>query len=421
MQNFDNFLSAQHEGGLIDSTGSFTIDAEKALEKLAHSQLPDTACWVLKVAQFCTAFGVERVSSTLDAKVCRLHMDLPRPLDVSALIQGLGTVGTLKDAALDHLVTGLRALGGTEGRRFGLELNTNDSVLYLLWDGGQLVTKAVEQRSDSHFLSLEVTTSNPSTWSRIVDIVAGGGRVNEPKLLAQQACTVPFDFQVNDGDLRFSQDKPLGFVQPVLCDFLEQGDGIRLPHTFDRWAAYRTRSGPTRTSGYWLINYHYSLVHRALRWSPDPAPLRCRSRVHYLKDGIIVESEAFEGSVEPFSLDLFLDTAECPTDLGGLSLRRSEPFLRRRRTATDLLRCIDEKVKDMRGSIERLPGQTLEGWDAFLYSAAQLPMNGTLTYRGPGLVSTKLTWLPGFRSKLLQKIQKTPFDLSKLSLGQLQA
>ena len=47
----DDLIGRYRSGGRADSSGSFTLDPKKALERLAQFSLPDPYKWVLKVVQ----------------------------------------------------------------------------------------------------------------------------------------------------------------------------------------------------------------------------------------------------------------------------------------------------------------------------------------------------------------------------------
>ena len=57
MSELDRYLDSQFGEATLDSSGYFTVDRQKALEKLAQFQLPSEHHWALKVVQAAVAFG----------------------------------------------------------------------------------------------------------------------------------------------------------------------------------------------------------------------------------------------------------------------------------------------------------------------------------------------------------------------------
>lgn len=69
----EDLLGRYREAGQIDSTGSFTLDPKKAIEKLAEFQLPSSYHWILKLVQ-------------------SLHLSAASVIDISAGIHGVKVV-----------------------------------------------------------------------------------------------------------------------------------------------------------------------------------------------------------------------------------------------------------------------------------------------------------------------------------------
>ena len=428
MEELQRFLKDQ-QTGLIDSSGEFTIAADKALEKLAHSQLPHPSYWILKIVQFASAFGVEVVNVRVSRRVWRIDMKIPSPLAVYQLQKGLDSVEPLKDPALDHLVTGLRALGGVEGRRFALTLVGLDGTEYLLWNGEKLSSRREQVESQDSHLALEITSSSPHLWGKLVDIVSVENRAAEASLLTEKAFTVPLALKVDGRHPNFSHfEKPKWFSQPLVWDFASHEDGCRLPFIFlhqlrtsvvgraRTLAKTEIEQGRSKVSAFWCITYNYQLEHKILRLNPTPTPQGANSYLHWIKDGVIVKTETLLGRKGGFALELFVDARDCPADLGGLNLRRSETFLNKRQWVENLLEHITKSAVEQVREGKKLWGRVLGGWDTLVATTSYLPLTGTVTYQKPGMVGTTLNSLPGFRKSLLKTIKSHHLDFTDLKL-----
>ena len=203
MKDLDSFLKEQ-EVGAIDSTGEFTIAADKALEKLAHSQLPDPSYWVLKVVQAATCLGADQLEVKVGRRVSVLKMHVPAEISVIQLQKGLDSITTLPEPGPDHLVTALRALGGIKDRMFGLTLRRADCKEYLLWDGAKLSTK-----KDTNYLGvssgtlvvLEVSVKTGEFWRREAGAITH--RTGEIHTLGTRAFIAPFHLTVDGRSLSY--------------------------------------------------------------------------------------------------------------------------------------------------------------------------------------------------------------------------
>jgi hypothetical protein len=418
MKDLDTFLKEQ-QAGLFDSSGQFTIAADKALEKLAHSQLPKLSFWILKVMQFATSWEVLAAEVSFGRRVSRVQLELPHPISVGQIQKGLGSVEPLDDPALESLVTALRAAGAMSGRRFVLELISPERVEHLFWDGERLSFKESNKSSDRTSLVLEITSSGPSGWSAMVDVLGVSRRAEELELLSKQAFTVPFPL-VLDGrmaELDYFQ-LPDKFQQPILCDFTFHEAGFALPHlivnlvrnTFEGEAGTKIRQKYSqvawRASAFWNLSYNYSLEHKVLRLSPGPVRASGKSHLHWLRDGVIVDRERLHSDGMEFSLDLFVDGSDCEADLGGLKLRRTPHFENKRAWVRELLKHIVTTTNKQLPTATRLTGRAMGGWDSVVMGTTYLPINRSVKYPKPTTVSKSLSETTGFRKKLLRQIRQ---------------
>ncbi|MCA9691312.1 MAG: hypothetical protein KC636_17035 [Myxococcales bacterium] len=75
MSQVEKLVSALHAEGELDAEGGFTIDSEKAREKLRQYQLADPRTYVLLLVQAAVLRGATTISFDIDADDLRLHFD----------------------------------------------------------------------------------------------------------------------------------------------------------------------------------------------------------------------------------------------------------------------------------------------------------------------------------------------------------
>ena len=401
MNELDSFLKEEQGVGLIDSTGQFTISADKALEKLAHSQLPDPSYWILKVVQFATSYGVETMEVKIGRRVTSIEMPLPTPLSVAQMQHGLDSVEPLPEPALDHLVTGLRALGGIESKIFVLNLKGPDSSEFLFWDGKRLSTKRQDHESDGASLILEISSAGSTVWN--LDLAARFRRAGEALALETLAFVAPLQLKVDGRVVTHAHlEQPGHFVQSLLWDHAPFEQGTDLPFYLK---SDSEMTGPA--SAFWSLSFNYKLVHSAFRSTPDPREVERTSRIYWVKDGVIVKQNALIPKL-PFTVNLFVDCRDCPADLGGLNLRQTDIFTAKRRwVMKELLPGISRKSRESIKNLRELEGKTLGGWEAVVASTSHLPLSDAVVYEKPNPVGKSLNAHPGFRKKLLALIKET--------------
>lgn len=399
MTDLSSFLAEQHAGE-FDSTGSFTIAADKALAKLARSQLPDQSYWILKVMQFAAGRGAATVDVRIRTRTTRVAIPLLEPISVADLRSGLDSVNPLADASLDNLVTGLRAIGGLTGRKFALRLVGPEATESLFFDGERLSLERDEVESSVTVLILEVTLSLSGAIGQVFSsLAAADRRAGEATALATKAFTVPYSLTLDGRELGFDTlAKPKSFQQHLLWDFAPSPDGMALPR-------FLNPTPDARGSAFWQVSYHYQLVHKMMHLSAEPVDYASPSTLYWLRDGVIVKEERLGGAVGAFALGLYVDARGCAADLGGLNLRQSMALEQKKAMLRELLPTIVSSIRQRIASMDKLSGPTLGGWDAFVTMTSHIPLSANLTYDKPGMVPNRLNAVPRFRKKLLDEIK----------------
>lgn len=427
MKDINSFLADQRTG-LFDSTGEFTIAADKALEKLAASQLSDPSMWVLKIVQFAACFGVEDVNFVFDRRVTRVTGRLPRQIALHEFQKGLDRFEPLENRAFEYLVVALRALGSFPARKFAFQLSGPDDTQYLIWDGKKLNATSRPEKAEEAMFCLEATSSRAASWlnPEVLSV-----RARETKYLYDQALPAPFMLAVDGMRLTGRKLRTVrGLAEPVWADFVPREKGFPLPRTFDdlfRTAPLNARSPEIQTalsisdrlnvSAFWDVVLPYKIEHGMLSLFPKPVPLLSESKLHWVMDGIVVDSEPLSGSNTPFNLQLFVDASGCPTDIGGHKFRESQAFEERRKWSMELIAWIGEQAKRVLPSVVRLTGETATMWNSLTTALTHMPINQKMEYQDSGVIANSLSETRAVRKALLERIRSGQTGLENLGFS----
>lgn len=420
VKDLDSFLQEQQDG-LFDSTGSFTIAADKALEKLAHSQLPDPAYWVLKLAQFATVMEVDSVGFSMKRKVTEVRMNLPRSISIAELQSGLGSLEPLEDPALEDLVTALRALGGAEDCRFALLLGSPEGSEILTWDGQKLGATLSDKTYDHYPLILDVTSSSSFSLSSFLLDKTAHRRAREVQALRQKAFTVPYTL-IADGSLPGAEGlhSSNNYSVPFLLDFQPSDSGFTPPgilrgllqKTLPSAARserekllHEASSSELKLDAFWYYRYEYTLTHPTFSVRTQVTPGMGRGSFHWLRNGVVVNTWSLSFASSPVSVDIFADSGDCPTDLGGLRLRQTPELKERVRWAGELLQSICQKATRDLPLLELPTGASQGGWAALKAGFTYMPLDSPVRYRTPCPRGRALNDSPYVRKQLLKNIK----------------
>lgn len=135
----EDLLGRFTEGGTLDSSGSFTLDPKKAMEKLAKFTLPSPYHWILKIVQSLHSSGAGVIDIKAGIGGVVVTSDAV-PRGFSCMNDLLGHL--LADEAnclpsLRHLAAGLQGCLGVSPREVSLTLSdANEVNSYVLMSGG---------------------------------------------------------------------------------------------------------------------------------------------------------------------------------------------------------------------------------------------------------------------------------------------
>ena len=125
IRNIAEFLDTMQEGEL-ESSGVFTLDWSKALEKLGRYQSEAAGFWVVKFLQAAVAMKAPQfiVQQTRQSTT----LSFAPSIDPAALVEALQRLEPPSDPALAHLQMGVQAVSFVEDASYELRLTLNGEV-----------------------------------------------------------------------------------------------------------------------------------------------------------------------------------------------------------------------------------------------------------------------------------------------------
>ncbi len=311
---------AEQATGEQDSSGEFTLNSAKALEKLAQHQLTDPSLWAVKLAQAGVALGASRLAFQLDYSRTTVRFYGTSHLDATEIARLLLSGELPAEGWRRHLAVGLRAFSGQNPLRLSWSDGQGRKVI---WEGEQLEVVQGEPLQDA---SLEVRAELPPVPRSLfrLNYVLRQTMAEHRSLSDRlQLCHVPITL---DGRSISRQFPP--YPRPVVSKLgqsgmrrrhiaLVMGKGnlpLALPKvessTLDLQASQlpEPRLDPPRRVGAVMV----------LR------PLAPESRCFFIKDGAMLDSLQLDFYNNHLKLDLYLDADDLGTDLSEFKPRHAQ-------------------------------------------------------------------------------------------------
>lgn len=377
------FLKDQSDDGLVtDTSETFTISRERALEKLASFQMPFDGAWSLKLVQCAVAGKAEAITVHLRRK------------DTEVLIKGMSafTLDEVEDALFDgsyfaegpllYLVTALRALAFNQKRAIWLSLPGESQAL--VWDGKQMkrVVKESRDRNRRCFV-LTVSSSSEEDERGLFGFSAArsGSKRNAAavQVLANMAhvCPIPltvdcrrldaFELNPNHGWSATSQILILGFEDcdlpslPMPAATLERAHRVEVQVNSELKTASEglqaVQPGRTTYSLAYLLSAHMERVKqgKSYVWKEREGQSLC----YWVRHGVVIQSEVYNVEPDTCSVGCFISAEGLQTDLTGFGLKHDSEKAFRFDTSRKVLReglakshelDFDKMVKDAESS-----------------------------------------------------------------------
>ena len=420
-RELESFLREQRGRGVIDSSGEFTVNANKALEKLASSRFTEIAFWIVKFVQFATVSEASEMRTVIEENVTRATLMLPEGnFSLPDLLFELRKPQPDRGSKYHHLAIALRCLVGAADHCFALHFGPS----CLLWDQSTLGMTELSEAEMTPGLTLEVT-------AELSGLTRGlARRARETHLLTSSALTAPFPIVLDGRLIDFSNLEPSKYYSQTLeVDFVDHAEGCRLPAALTSLASHLDQDSrrvfsakssrvDLKVGSFWYVNYNYEVHHRPFSFSPYPMPRPGASYVFWVKDGVILQTLAFPKRF-PFSVQIFLCADRCATDLSECRLLVNQEYEELKASLPALLGRITDDLDKKLFRLEQLgQGRVLGGWDV-VKGTAQHMLKGLSMGEWIADQGGRYCSLPQFRRKLLTHLKVQRVNFRGLSVSEL--
>lgn len=335
VDELEEYLTAQTSEAELDSSGSFTLDRQKALAKLAQFQLPGEYDWSLKVVQAVVASGAPQLVITLGSTGTTFEWKEGFGLD--ELESAFFSPEPSPSAALDHLRTALWTVGYANMRPF--QYRPAGSTRSLVWNGEGFIRVACAAATLARLtVSLRTRQQDQSSWFLLRELEAATHNSDLLALLRRQAYTSPIPLMVDGYRLDALQRCPThGVGENRIPIALLQANLASAPIGLPpatlgyRPMAPKGPAPPTFATNAQLNRAGcFAMVIGYLEREP------CYSRLVWVLDGVAIGEDllSIEGRV---SAAVFVSAAGLPTDLTGFTLTKGVLKTERKQAALNAL------------------------------------------------------------------------------------
>ena len=348
--DLDTFLKEAGDSGEYDSVGVFTLSEREALKKLSRFQLPQPECWTVKVLQAAVAGGAESFEILERKRGLLFEFSISAELSSQDFVQNLCSLKETASPFCQHLVAGLRSVGFGQAREFTVHIEHQQNNFFLTWDnesleqhGEHLVMSGTKAQirigvafpfsaSSGPFKKTQGTTSRIEVreFTRRAEVcpikvTMNGSRVDTlagPLLdpghglgtrIVLGLAWMPFTPELKLPELQL----PSGILHP------ETGFHFSDRFTDKRifWVDGDTECLKVQCMIKLSFGFHVG-SHRATttRFTCHSKPRH--SQIHWVKDGVIIDSHRWRNEPTGASFDIYLSAEGLPTDISGLTIPR---------------------------------------------------------------------------------------------------
>jgi hypothetical protein len=337
--NLDDLI----QEGIKDSSGTFTIAKEKALEKMAAFRLISESAWILKVIQAAVVSNCSEIDVRQTSTATEFHLTGSTGW---TLQQVEDEFHQPESSPLDHLKHGLWSVCLNGMRPFSLTLPQSPEMLF--WNGQAMLRKRVKPGHKT-VLSVSHRTIHEGRGIPLLSNIEAATRNAElARELTQHAFACPKPLRLDRRRLDALQLCPrhglsstsypvqMGFLKGEIPEFkLPQAtiSGFTQPKEVDpkmRKILKNQATLPSRLALVCLVTAHLRKVaqEKTMVWEAYTE----ESLIYWVRDGVVVErTRPKVGSSGCCSLAVFASAEGLDSDAGGFTLRKNDEFSTRER------------------------------------------------------------------------------------------
>lgn len=339
MSQLEEFLASQVEEGIHDSSGLFTLDSNRALEKMAAFQLPRSTAWILKVVQAAVSAGASWLSIDQTTTDTVIRFDGGADWKIRELEVHLCDPEVCPVRALDHLKRGLWHVGIHGGRPF--QIRPPGKAQSLVWTGARFHVLDGPSETAFQLVVSHRSLQQGKGFPLIRELEASHHNHLVTEELADRAFTCPLATTINGirldalprcphhghGQRSYpfalvgaSGGGPLLPIPPATF-----GKFSRRPHSHPRLSQLLQLEPQqlSDASAVVLLSLHCSRERSGDEVSTEWRPCLETSHWNWVQDGVIVSRRTLPWSATNLSVScgVFASAAGIPTDLTGLAPR----------------------------------------------------------------------------------------------------
>lgn len=349
------YLKDAAASGSMDSQGVFTVSGPEAISKLANFQLPRKSAWILKIIQCAVAFQAQHIIIKQAKDTTLISFQGEQTFDLEAFGRALADPKAELPRYLNHLLSGLRAVGFGDKRPFLVRVTHEGYCKTLCWAGAKLTQESTEApKASGALVQLVIDFPAEDQGRQLGGLLRTAGRArDEYTEVAQfaESCPIPLtfdgrridtlEFVAQDGLNVSTRNLAIAWIEPTPDwlwptltlppsvrsgfqanpqsppNFLTQDSVLRSFTGYGSPGFFFASGNPRSSTCSSLIKviFHYNATDGRIE------PRQAYSRVHWLVDGVICESQKMTWGTHAVSVGIYVSGDGMPTDLSGLSFR----------------------------------------------------------------------------------------------------
>ncbi len=354
------FLDQRRADGIQDSEGGFTVSHQNAARKLARFALPRTYAWVTKFVQAAVAWGCSELRIQQTRKVTQFQFlterlgTLPTEQELVNVMLS-GKVGG--DQPIENLCVGLRALVEQANLSFLLVVDDGEIEPRPVYAGHFFGNTSEAERLSRKYRPGPGVTVNvahiPSTETEAIFLVAGRYQLKILQELEEYCFLSPVPISVDgrrlDGLLRCARYCTGDRYRPLLVAGCRRdgSEDMPLPVDFEEKTlsvfthplkALRQNGGSRKFTAVCLVGLRLPRILEV-----DYPPSRRRSELHWVRQGVVVESVTLAPQTHAMDCDVFLNGEGLQTDLTGFRLVNSAQKAARE---TEMVQALAARIRE---------------------------------------------------------------------------
>lgn len=347
--NLNSYLEDQQDDGEFQGTGQFTIEHQKAAQKMARFALPRSTAWVCKFVQAAVGWSIKALTINQGKTYMVFHFEWPKLSDLPTeddVVKGILSSGISDEQPMANLCLGLRALVELGGLSFLVVLNDGELKPRPIYSGTHFSEMSEEDRLVPGFgrrLGLTVTVAH--TPAQQSGDQHHGRAYYQAKIVREldtycflSPVPIKLDGRRIDGPIRTPGFQARAGFRPIYTGGPPVEDGspaLKVPESFEerRMSVY---TDPRRARRPYQGKCDVTaVVLLGVKVGGKKSTATRNTTIYWVRRGVIVDSSQFFVETEALVCEVYLSADDLPTDLTGFRVSNAEaekrkPFYLRR-------------------------------------------------------------------------------------------